>query len=109
MIRPTTIKIDAKFPSNDNGLPSILFALTDRRLVIVVRKRSMFGMGGHYSFTAMPFDEVSDLSPLVGGRFEWTFHGHRWAFVRAQVVVRIDATQAKTVRFYASLNSRLPT
>jgi len=102
MIKPTTIKIDAKFPKFTNA-GALLFALTDRRLVLVWRTKSIL------SFTAMPLDEVSDLSALDGGRFEWTFDGHRWAFIRAQVVVRINATQAKTDRFYASLKSRLPT
>jgi hypothetical protein len=107
MVKAFVLKRDAK---NISGGVFILLALTDRRLVICVRLQHLQGTMGVFRFTAMLLDELSDLSALDRGRFQWTFEGHRWTFdVQNQAVFRTKTIQANTNRFYASLKSRFPT
>jgi hypothetical protein len=86
----------------------IVFALTDRRLVLGVREQRFSG-AVKPKFVAVPFDELSDLAILESGQFAWTFAGQRWTFVPPQDLVRVGANRAKANRFAASLQSRLPT
>jgi hypothetical protein len=68
MVKVFVLERDAKTIAP--GASLILLALTDRRLVLGAR--GLHGqMIGDYTFIAMPFDELSNLTALSGGRFEW--------------------------------------
>jgi hypothetical protein len=104
MVRAFSLKKDRKVT-----VGFIVFALTDGSLILGVREQQFFGGAVEPILMAMPCDELSDLSILDDGQFEWTCAGHWWTFVPPQDLVRVGANGAKANRFSASLKTRLPT
>jgi len=101
MVKAFVLKKDGNTITSGDG--AMLLALTDRRLVL-----GMSGAKIGTSFTGLPFYDLSDLSALDRGRFEWRFMGVRWTYIPPLDLVRVGANEARANRFYESLKSRLP-